>query len=108
MNYRILKEGETILPTDQYLDNGKWIAPNCIGEKAPNPQFTSHRIYRRKNPAAVALGRLGGKAGRGHVKARTSEQARQAVMVRWAKRNQAAQLAKQGYTPLPEDCDREQ
>jgi hypothetical protein len=36
-----------------------------------------------KNPAAVELGRLGGKAGRGKAKARTSEQARRAVMVRW-------------------------
>jgi len=40
-----------------------------------------------KNPAAVALGRLGGKAGTGAAKARkvTSEQARKAVMARWAK-----------------------
>lgn len=40
---------------------------------------------KKKNPAAVALGRLGGKAGTGKAKARTSEQARAAVMVRWAK-----------------------
>lgn len=39
-----------------------------------------------KNPAAVALGKLGGKAGTGKAKARTSEQARAAVMARWAKR----------------------
>ena len=38
-----------------------------------------------KNPAAVALGRLGGKAGTGAAKARTSEQARAAVAARWAK-----------------------
>lgn len=38
-----------------------------------------------KNPAAVALGRLGGKAGIGKSKARTSEQARAAVFARWAK-----------------------
>lgn len=38
-----------------------------------------------KNQAAVALGRLGGKAGTGAVKARTSEQARAAVAARWAK-----------------------
>lgn len=36
-----------------------------------------------KNVHAQYLGRLGGKAGRGHVKARTSEQARRAVAVRW-------------------------
>ena len=37
-----------------------------------------------KNPAAVALGRLGGKAGRGAVKARSKEQARAAALKRWA------------------------
>lgn len=41
-----------------------------------------------KNPNAVALGRLGGRAGRGQSKARplTTEQARERVAVRWAKR----------------------
>ena len=38
-----------------------------------------------KNRNAEALGRLGGKAGTGKAKARTSEQARAAVMVRWRK-----------------------
>lgn len=38
-----------------------------------------------KNEHAVELGRLGGKAGRGAAKARTSEQARRAVLVRWAR-----------------------
>lgn len=37
------------------------------------------------NRAAQSLGRLGGKAGTGAAKARTSEQARAAVAVRWAK-----------------------
>ena len=37
------------------------------------------------NPAAVALGALGGKAGRGKAKARTPEQARKAAIARWAK-----------------------
>lgn len=37
----------------------------------------------KKNPAAVALGRRGGMAGTGTAKARTSEQARAAVLVRW-------------------------
>jgi len=37
------------------------------------------------NRAAQALGRLGGQAGRGKAKARTSEQARAAVMARWNK-----------------------
>ena len=40
-------------------------------------------MEQKKNVHAQALGRLGGLAGRGHVKARTSEQARAAVMVRW-------------------------
>ena len=34
---------------------------------------------------ASELGRAGGKAGTGKAKARTSEQARAAVMVRWGK-----------------------
>jgi len=37
----------------------------------------------RKNPAAVALGRKGGKAGSGAAKARSSEAARAAVLQRW-------------------------
>jgi len=39
-------------------------------------------MKRKKNIHAVILGRLGGKAGTGTVKARTSEQARSAAMVR--------------------------
>ena len=38
------------------------------------------------NPHAQALGKLGGKAGTGAAKARTSEQARAAINARWAKR----------------------
>ena len=37
------------------------------------------------NPHARALGRLGGLAGRGKPKARTSEQARAAAGVRWGR-----------------------
>jgi hypothetical protein len=40
----------------------------------------------KKNPAAVALGRRGGKAGTGQAKARTTEQARAAAQARWQKR----------------------
>ncbi len=40
----------------------------------------------KKNKAAVALGRLGGRAGRGKSKARTHDQAKAAAMVRWQKR----------------------
>lgn len=42
-------------------------------------------MKKKKNAAAVALGSLGGKAGSGAAKARTSEQARAAVRARWAK-----------------------
>ena len=38
-----------------------------------------------KNPHAVALGRLGGAAGTGDKKRRTSEQCRAAAEARWAK-----------------------
>lgn len=38
---------------------------------------------KRKNPAAVALGRNGGKAGSGKAKARSSEAAKAAVLKRW-------------------------
>jgi hypothetical protein len=39
----------------------------------------------KKNPAAVALGRLGGAAGVGKAKARSSEQAKAAALARWSK-----------------------
>jgi len=42
---------------------------------------------RKKNPAAVSLGKLGGAAGTGKAKARTSAQARYAALVRWGKAN---------------------
>jgi hypothetical protein len=38
---------------------------------------------KKKNPHAVALGRIGGKSGTGKSKARISEQARAAVSIRW-------------------------
>jgi len=50
---------------------------------------------KKKNPAAVALGRMGGKKG-GHARAAAmtpeerSEAARKAVMARWAKVRQKA------------------
>jgi hypothetical protein len=39
-----------------------------------------------KNPSAVALGRLGGKAGTGKAKARTREQCQRAAQARWEKK----------------------
>ena len=50
-----------------------------------NPQPLAHNGDTMKNQAAVELGRLGGKAGRGKCKARTPEQARAAALVRWRK-----------------------
>lgn len=47
-----------------------------------------------KDAHAVALGRKGGKAGRGAAKARTSEQAQAAALARWAK----VKAAKEGKT----------
>lgn len=44
-----------------------------------------------KNPAAVALGKLGGLAGKGDAKARTSAQARAAAMKRWGKKPKTKQ-----------------
>jgi hypothetical protein len=40
-----------------------------------------------KNKHAVALGKRGGKAGKGKKKARTTEQARAAANARWRKRD---------------------
>lgn len=53
-----------------------------------------------KNPAAVELGRLGGRAGRGACKVRkiTTEQARKAAMARWGKRNTISDNNKQTTT----------
>jgi hypothetical protein len=48
-----------------------------------NTQSVAHIPF--MNKAAQQLGRLGGKAGTGKAKARTSEQARAAVMARWNK-----------------------
>ena len=42
-------------------------------------------MAKRKNPAAVQLGRRGGKAGTGKAKARTRKQAQAAARKRWAK-----------------------
>ena len=55
MKYRHLRKGEIIQAGDEidscrdgWRDDPIW-APvtNCIGEPAPDPQFPSHRQYRR-------------------------------------------------------------
>jgi hypothetical protein len=48
-----------------------------------NAQAVVH--IKRMNRAAQQLGRLGGKAGKGKSKARTTEQARAAALARWSK-----------------------
>ena len=42
----------------------------------------------KKHPGAVALGKLGGKAGRGSKKARPTDVARAAARARWNKQNE--------------------
>lgn len=50
ISYRILEIGEVIIVNDEYYDDDKkqWIK-TClgIGNQAPDPRYTSHRIYRR-------------------------------------------------------------
>ena len=55
----------------------------AYGKRLPYIEGVNEKL----NRAAQALGRLGGKAGKGKSKARkvTSEQARAAVMARWNK-----------------------
>lgn len=49
MRYRPLREGEIVLTTDEVQeDDGSWRAGcRCSGQPAPNPNYTSHRVYRR-------------------------------------------------------------
>lgn len=47
--YRSLEKGEVILATDQIqCDDGSWTSPGrSVGGLAPDPNYTSHRVYRR-------------------------------------------------------------
>lgn len=49
MRYRHLREGEIIRETDEVQnDDGSWRKGcRCVGQPAPNPNYTSHRVYRR-------------------------------------------------------------
>ena len=55
MNYRILEKGEIIKQGDECdVSNGLksdtvWRPAKCIGEPAPDPDYISHRVYRRPN-----------------------------------------------------------
>lgn len=55
MKYRHLKKGEIIQEGDEFdgcrdqmKDDPIWTPTTCIGDKAPDPQFPAHRVYRRK------------------------------------------------------------
>lgn len=46
--YRWLDEGEIILSSDEIRnDDGTWQPAVCVGQEAPSPLYTSHRVYRR-------------------------------------------------------------
>lgn len=73
--------------------------PNSDSTPLRKPTFN----MKRKNPAAVSLGRKGGKAGSGAAKARSSEAARAAVLQRW--KNHRAKTGKPDQTNLPTTGD---
>lgn len=47
--YRPLREGETIAAGDECLTDVHlgWQPANCLGEQAPDPAYSAHRMYRR-------------------------------------------------------------
>ena len=53
MNYYYLKEGEIIQEGDEvemssnFNDPPLWVPTKCVGQKAPDPAYISHRKYRR-------------------------------------------------------------
>ena len=55
MNYMILEKGEIIKIGDECdVSNGwksdpEWVPAKCIGEPAQDPDYISHRIYRRRD-----------------------------------------------------------
>lgn len=47
--FRQLEEGELVEVGDEVQnDDGSWRFAICIGSHAPDPAYTSHRIYRRR------------------------------------------------------------
>jgi len=49
--FRRLEMGEIVLATDEIYDDHKreWVEPEwSVGEPAPDPDYTSHRQFRRK------------------------------------------------------------
>ncbi len=54
-NYRYLEKDEIIQDGDEVdncnnpmKDDPIWEKTTCVGEKAPDPQYPSHRIFRRE------------------------------------------------------------
>lgn len=46
--YRRLEQGELILATDEVQnDDGSWRLTTASRQRAPDPSYTSHRVYRR-------------------------------------------------------------
>lgn len=46
----VIQEGDEVEVSNKWNDPAKWIkSKNCIGDKAPDPQFMAHRKYRRLN-----------------------------------------------------------
>lgn len=49
--YEMLQEGDIIQATDEVLTDSHlgWRVtnPECVGKPAPDPLYTSHRMYRR-------------------------------------------------------------
>lgn len=71
-----------------------------LGELPPEKAEREAKAKRkRKNSAAVSLGRKGGKAGSGAAKARSSEAARAAVLTRW--KNHRAKTGKPNKADMP-------
>jgi hypothetical protein len=51
-NYRMLNKGEIILASDEVQnDDASWDPACCVGDEAPDPSYTSHRVYRRLTEA---------------------------------------------------------
>jgi hypothetical protein len=54
MKYRYLEKDEIICEGDEvdvcndgWRDNPEWKKTTCVGQKAPDPKYPSHRRYRR-------------------------------------------------------------
>jgi hypothetical protein len=51
-DYRMLEKGEIIRESDEVQgDDASWGPACCVGEGAPDPIYSAHRIYRRRKDA---------------------------------------------------------